>query len=110
MELSTKNMIRAQYINSLLDFLSTNEDVALIASNTLNFPISHNGEEGWVEVTVKIPKEDGDDGYLKRESYTMHLQEKAEKAKAQEEAKTKKIAADKAKRKKKDNEQKGSEE
>ena len=101
MELAIKNMLRTQYINSLLDFLSTNEDVALIASNTLNFPISYNGEEGWIEVTVKIPKEEGDDGYLKRESYKMHLQEKAEKAKAQEEAKAKKVAEAKAKRDKK---------
>lgn len=101
MDLSTKNMIRAQYINSLLDFLSTNEDVALIASNTLNFPISHNGEEGWIEVTVKIPKEEGDDGYLKRESYKMHLEEKRNKAKAAEEAKAKKVAEAKAKRDKK---------
>ena len=104
MELAIKNLLRTQYINSLLDFLSTNEDVALIASNTLNFPVAYNGEEAWVEVTVKIPKEDGDDGYLKRESYTMHLQEKAEKAKAQEEAKAKKVVADKAKRKKKEEE------
>ena len=101
MDLSTKNMLRTQYINSLLDFLSTNKDVALIASNTLNFPISHNGEEGWIEVTVKIPKEEGDDGYLKRESYKMHLEEKRNKAKAAEEAKAKKIAEAKAKRDKK---------
>ena len=52
-------------------------------------------------MTVKIPKEEGDDGYLKRESYKMHLQEKAEKAKAQEEAKAKKVAEAKAKRDKK---------
>ena len=101
MDLSTKNMLRTQYINSLLDFLSTNEDVALIASNTLNFPISHNGEEGWIEVTVKIPKEEGDDGYLKRGSYKMHLEGKRNKAKAAEEAKAKKIAEAKAKRDKK---------
>lgn len=109
MEMAIKNLVRAQYIKTILDHLSATEDVALIASNTLNFPISYNGEEGWVEVTVKIPKEEGDDGYLKRESYKMHLEEKREKAKAQEEAKAKKIAADKAKRKKKDNEQKGGE-
>lgn len=109
MEMAIKNLVRAQYIKSILDHLSVTEDVALIASNTLNFPVAYNGEEAWVEVTVKIPKEDGDDGYLKRESYTMHLQEKAEKAKAQEEAKAKKVAADKAKRKKKDEEKKGGE-
>lgn len=101
MEMAIKNLVRAQYIKSILDHLSATEDVALIASNTLNFPISYNGEEGWIEVTVKIPKEEGDDGYLKRESYKMHLQEKAEKAKAQEEAKAKKVAEAKAKRDKK---------
>lgn len=108
MEMATQNLVRAQYIKSILDHLSATEDVALIASNTLNFPVAYNGEEAWVEVTVKIPKDDdGDAGYLKRKSYTMHLQEKADKAKAQEEAKAKKVAADKAKRKKKkDNEQK----
>ena len=52
-------------------------------------------------MTVKIPKEEGDDGYLKRESYKMHLEEKREKAKAAEEAKAKKIAEAKAKRDKK---------
>lgn len=102
MEMATQNLIRAQYIKSILDHLSATEEVALIASNTLNFPVAYNGEEAWVEVTVKIPKDDGDEGYLKRKSYTMHLQEKAEKAKAQEEAKAKKVAADKAKRKKKE--------
>ena len=101
MELAIKNLLRTQYIKTILDHLSATEDVALIASNTLNFPVAYNGEEAWVEVTVKIPKEDGDDGYLKRESYTMHLQEKAEKAKAQEEAKAKKVAEAKAKRDKK---------
>lgn len=109
MEMVTQNLVRAQYIKTILDHLSATEDVALIASNTLNFPVAYNGEEAWVEVTVKIPKDDGDEGYLKRKSYTMHLQEKADKAKAQEEAKAKKVAADKAKRKKKDNGQKGGE-
>ena len=70
----------------------------MITSNSFNFPVVVEGEEGWVEVVVKVPKEYGDEGYDKREEYSLKLATNAEKAKAKAEAKAKKIAKDKAKR------------
>ena len=63
------------------------------ASNSFDVDVvADDGEEGWIEVVVKIPKED--EGYEKREEYEMKIKERAEKAKAQTEAKAKKIERD----------------
>ena len=54
----------------------------MIASNSFNFPICEDGEEGWVEVVVKIPKDaddDGDGGYAKRDDYQMKCEAKVAK-------------------------------
>lgn len=102
MKLANANKIRKQYIEELLAYFacggsSDGEDCEMIASNSFNFPIvAEDGEEGWVEIVVKIPKED--DGYDKREEYEMKKKEKEEKRKAQAEAKRKKIERDKAMR------------
>lgn len=106
MKLANANAIRARIINTIGDyFLEVGEDVGQIASNAINFPIvTDDGEEGWVEVVVKIPKEDGDEGFDKRLSYEIAVKEKAEKEKAKAEAKAKKIAKDKAKREVKEKE------
>lgn len=100
MKLANANAIRARTINVIFDyFLKAGEDVGQIASNAINFPIvTDDGEEGWVEVVVKIPKEDGDEGFDKRLSYEIAVKEKAEKEKTKAEAKAKKIAKDKTKR------------
>lgn len=91
MKNTMKNEIRTNAINAIMAyFLEAGEDVSLIASNTLNFPIVKDGEEAWIEVTVKIPKESGNDGYMKRESYEMHLKEMEDKKKEKGEAKAKK--------------------
>ena len=105
MKLANANAIRAHIVRALETyFYQRDEDVALIASNTLNFPVvAEDGEEGWVEIVVKVPKGTKDeeyDGYGRRQQYELELQEKAEKKAKADEAKAKKIAKDKAKREK----------
>ena len=62
MTLNEKNAIRKQYLDKVLA-LFNEEDVGLIASNKFNFPIVHNEEEGWIEITISLTKEDGDSGF-----------------------------------------------
>lgn len=104
MKLANANAIRTRIVRELFDRFSDVEDCGFIASNTFNFPVvAEDGEEGWVEIVVKVPKGTKDeeyDGYGRRESYLLDLQEKAEKKAKAEEAKTKKIAKDKARREK----------
>lgn len=89
MKLTNANALRAHYIDLLLDFLTTSEDTGMVTSNCFNFPVtSPDGEEGWAEVTVKITKESGDDGYLKRDEY----RQKCEERKARQEEKARKDA------------------
>lgn len=102
MKTANANKFRTRAIEAIMAyFVEANEDCGMIASNSFNFPIvAEDGEEGWIEVVVKIPKED--DGYEKREEYEMKTKERAEKKKAQAEAKAKKIERDrKAKEEKK---------
>lgn len=99
MKLVNANAIRTKIVADLFEHMSNaGEDCGLIASNSFNFPVVVDGEEGWVEVVVKVPKEDGDEGFGKREEYSLKLAANAERAKAKAEAKAKKIAKDKAKR------------
>lgn len=99
MKLANANKIRAKVLEAIMAyFVEADEDCGQIASNSFNFPIVEDGEEGWVEIVIKIPKED--EGYEKREEFQMKMKEKEEKAKAQAEAKAKKIAKDKARREK----------
>lgn len=101
MKLANANKIRKQYIEELLTYFRYNsssdgEDCGMITSNSFNFPVvDDDGEDGWVEIVVKIPKYDGDEGYALREEYEMKCKERAEKAKVQAEAKAKKIKKDK---------------
>lgn len=104
MKLANANTIRASIIRMLFDKFSDVEDCGFIASNSFNFPVvAEDGEEGWVEIVVKVPKGTKDeeyDGYGRRQQYELDLQEKAEKKAKAEEAKAKKIAKDKARREK----------
>lgn len=104
MKLANANAIRASIIRMLFDKFSDVEDCGFIASNSFNFPVvAEDGEEGWVEIVVKVPKGTKDeeyDGYGRRQQYELDLQEKAEKKAKAEEAKAKKIAKDKARREK----------
>ena len=105
MKLTNANAIRSSVIHNLFDHFSNIEDCGFIASNSFNFPVvAEDGEEGWVEIVVKVPKGTKDeeyDGYGRREQYEIDLKEKAEKKAKAEEAKAKKIAKDKARREKK---------
>lgn len=103
MKVAMKNAIREHYIKAVHS-LFDEEDCDMITSHSVNFPIVQEGEEGWVEVIVKVPNYDGDEGYALREEYEMKCKERAEKAKAQAETKAKKIAKDKARREAKEKE------
>ena len=107
MKNTTANIIRERYLSAIMSYF-TDEDIGKIASNSFNFPIVEDGEEGWIEIVVKIPKDD--EGYAKREEYTMKCKERIDKAKANAEAKAKKIERDKKsreERKRKKEEEKG---
>lgn len=106
MKLANANAIRARIIRALDDYFDKcGEDVGMIASNSFNFPVvAEDGEEGWVEIVVKVPKGTKDeeyDGYGRREQYELDLKEKAEKKAEAEKKKAAKIAKDKARREKK---------
>lgn len=96
------DIIREKYVNALAELLSA-EDVMRTGTGSVAFPVvADDGEEGWVEVVVKIPKwTDDDDGYAKAEEYRIAAEEKKEKAEEKARAKAEKIAKDKAKREKK---------
>jgi len=72
---------RAEYVQKLFQYMeSLGEDVGMIESNSFNFPIVIDGEEGFVEVVVKVPKDRGDDNYMKRETYADKAKTRAERA------------------------------
>ena len=105
MKLANANAIRAKYLDALMDFAQTSEmqeDCGMIASNAFNFPVvADDGEEGWVEVVIKVPKGTKDeeyDGYGRREQYKIEAEEKAEKKAEAEKKKAAKIAKDEARR------------
>ena len=75
MKTTTANIIRERYLSAIMSYF-TDEDIGRIASNSFNFPIVEDGEEGWVEIVVKVPKETGDEGYGKREEYTLKIKER----------------------------------
>ena len=105
MKLTNANVIRTCITRALNNYFSERgEDVGVIASNTLNFPVvAEDGEEGWIEIVVKVPKGTKDeeyDGYGRRRQYEISLNEKAEKKVKAEAAKAKKIAKDKERREK----------
>ena len=104
MKNTNANEIRTRIIRNLFDKFSNDEDCGMITSNSFNFPVvAEDGEEGWVEIVVKVPKGTKDeeyDGYGRREQYELDLKEKAEKKAAAEKKKAEKIAKDKARREK----------
>lgn len=106
MKLANANIIRKIVIENLFTYLNDyrENDCGMIASNSFNFPIvAADGEEGWVEIIVKVPKGTKDeeyDGYGRREQYELDLKEKAERKAKAEKKKAEKIAKDVARRKK----------
>ena len=106
MKLANANRTRSIYINEIMAYLaSLGEDVALIASNACNLPIVEDGEEGVLEVVVKVVKKEYDECMQEREDYKAKCAEaeekKAERAKAaaEKKAKAEAKAAEKAAKK-----------
>lgn len=104
MKLSIANSVRSRYINAIMAYLaSQGEDVAMTASNVCNLPIVEDGEEGVLEVVVKVVKKDYDECMQEREDYVSKCAEQAEKraererAAAEKKAKAEAKAKDKAK-------------
>ncbi len=103
MKLSIANAARERYIKSIMEFLaSKDEDVALVASNICNLPIVEDGEEGVLEVVVKVVKKDYDECMQEREDYKAKCAEQAEKRAERERAAAEKKAKAEAKDKAKD--------
>ena len=92
MKLNLANKFRGELIVKMMDFLKAEigDDIGMINSNTVNFPIVVDEEEGWCEIVVKVTKDDGDDGYAKRDEYEMKLVEKKQKEEERKKAKEKK--------------------
>ena len=92
---------RTNFVNELFNYFSAKgEDCGAITSGSFNFPVvGSDGEEGWVEIVVKVPKgtkTDEYDGYEQREAYELKLKAAAErtaKSKAKAEAAQAKRAA-----------------
>lgn len=97
MKNANKNSFRVATIADLFEYFSSKgEDCGMIASNSFNFPIVVNDEEGFAEVVVKVTNDEGDDGYMKREQYNDKVALAEERAKA----KAEKAKAEKAKKEK----------
>ena len=80
MKLAIANAVRARYINQIMEFLTAQgEDVALVTSNTCNLPIVEDGEEGVLEVVVKVVKKEYDECMQERDDYIAKCAEKAER-------------------------------
>lgn len=102
MKLTIANAVRSRYINDIMSHLAANgEDVALVSSNACNLPVVEDGEEGVIEVVVKVVKKDYDECMQERADYIAKCAEaeekKAERAKVAAEKKAKAEAKKKEK-------------
>ena len=99
-----QNILREGAVQSLMRVLADADcDVLRVGSGKVCYPVVVDGEEGYVMLTVSIPKgSDGEefDGYAEAEAYKVEAAAKAEKAEEKAKAKAEKIAKDKAKREK----------
>ena len=102
MKLINANAARARYIEKVMGFLAAEgEDIGLIASNACNLPIVEDGEEGVLEVVVKVVKKPYDECMQERDDYVAKCAEQAEKkAKREAEAAAKKAKAEAKKKEK----------
>ena len=105
MKLALANSVRSRYITAIMAYLTEQgEDVALITSNSCNLPIVEDGEEGVLEVVVKVVKKDYDECMQERADYVAKVAEQAEKKAereriaAEKKAKAEAKAAEKAKK------------
>lgn len=99
--------LRVAYTNMIVNLLiDCDEDVGYISAGVINFPVvDENGNDSWVEISVKIPSGSRDgtpyDGYELREDYAIKQKTTAERKEKADAAKAKKIARDEAARSKK---------
>ena len=105
MKLALANSVRSRYISAIMAYLAEQgEDVALVTSNSCNLPIVEDGEEGVLEVVVKVVKKDYDECMQERVDYIAKCEEAAakraerERAAAEKKAKAEAKAAEKAKK------------
>lgn len=99
MKLTLANSVRARYINQIMENLAANgEDVALVTSNTCNLPVVEDGEEGVLEIVVKVVKKDYDECMQERADYIAKCAEQAEKKAEREKAAAEKKAKAEAKK------------
>lgn len=100
MKMSNKNALRSKFVRALYDFISEKgEDVGMITSGSFNLPVvTPDGEEGWVEIIVKVPNDESDDGYGKREEYQMTVAKRKVREEELAAKKAAKIKADAAAR------------
>lgn len=105
MKLALANSVRSRYISAIMAYLAEQgEDVALVTSNSCNLPIVEDGEEGVLEVVVKVVKKDYDECMQERTDYIAKVAEQAEKKAereriaAEKKAKAEAKAAEKAKK------------
>ena len=105
MKLALANSVRSRYISAIMTYLAEQgEDVALVTSNSCNLPIVEDGEEGVLEVVVKVVKKDYDECMQERADYVAKVAEQAEKKAereriaAEKKAKAEAKAAEKAKK------------
>ena len=100
MKSTIANAIRARYINAIMQYLANEgEDVGLVTSGSCNLPVVEDGEEGVIEVVVKVVKKDYDECMQEREDYAHKVAEKAEAKAEREKAAAEKKAKAEAKRK-----------
>lgn len=104
MKVTNAKTVREKYVSQLFEIFTEGEDVSRISSGSIAFPVvAEDGEEGWVEIVVKIPKwSDDDDGYSRAREYEIACADKAEREKEKAEAKAKKIAEKEKKKKEKE--------
>ena len=105
MKLALANSVRSRYISAIMAYLAEQgEDVALVTSHSCNLPIVEDGEEGVLEVVVKVVKKDYDECMQERADYVAKVAEQAEKKAereriaAEKKAKAEAKAAEKAKK------------
>lgn len=101
MTVKNANVLRAKFVEFFMNYArEAGEDAGLEGASVFSFPVvADDGEEGCVQVVIKIPKDDdGDDCYTRREDYALKLAEKTEKAATKAAEKEKKIERDKARR------------
>lgn len=102
-----RELIRAEYLNSIIDHFTPTDEVLRVKSNEIAIPVvGCEGNEDYIVITVKVPTGANKgmepyDGHAEAEDYSMKLKEKELKAKKKAEEKAKKIKRDAEIRKRK---------